>query len=107
MGDGTDESKAKMQKAIYQFWDYTGEMFSPSEEEIQLESHSIPQVAQLKESWQQTIASTLTEAGLAFPLSSEKNWFQNGGKKGIHTEHLGFILADLQFMQRAYPNSEW
>lgn len=108
LGDGTEESKAKMQRAILQYWEYTGELFQPSDSELALQtSLSLPDLHRIKELWMQTVSDTIQESTLSFPLSTEKGWFQQGGKQGIHTEHLGFILAQLQYMQRAYPNSEW
>ena len=62
-------------------------------------------VSGIKEDWLYKIKSILKEATLDF--SSEKTWMQTGGKNGIHTEHLGFILAEMQFLQRAYPGLEW
>lgn len=108
LGDGTEESKERMQRAIYHFWDYAGEMFQASKSEEELtEGLQLPNLVELKEQWTHKISEILQEAGLAFPLSNDKAWYHQGGKKGIHTEHMGFILAELQFMQRAYPNSEW
>lgn len=107
LGDGTEESKTRMQQGIQQVYDYCGEMFeaSPSEKNLQNELH-LPDLNNLKERWMDTITSTLQEATLSFPLSKD-GWFHSGGKEGRHTEHLGFILSEMQFMQRAYPNLEW
>jgi ring-1,2-phenylacetyl-CoA epoxidase subunit PaaC len=108
LGDGTDESKQKMQHAIAEHWEYAGELFAPSNIELEMIEQGIaPNMEALKDVWQQKLAETIEEATLSFPLSNEKGWFQSGGKKGIHTEYLGFILADLQYMQKTYPNSEW
>ena len=108
LGDGTDESKQKMQNAIAEHWEYAGELFAPSNIELAMMEQGIaPNIATLKDAWQQKMAETIEEATLSFPLSNEKGWFQSGGKKGIHTEYLGFILSDLQYMQKTYPNSEW
>ncbi|MBL7772426.1 MAG: phenylacetate-CoA oxygenase subunit PaaC [Chitinophagaceae bacterium] len=108
LGDGTEESKENMQRAISNFWEYTGELFQPSAIETSLQKTlQLPDLNLIRDQWMEKISEVLQEATLSFPLSSEKGWFQQGGKTGIHSEHLGFILADLQFMQRAYPNSEW
>ena len=56
------------------------------------------------DSWKERVAAILQEATLKMP---DETWMQQGGKEGIHTEHLGYILAEMQFMQRAYPNMEW
>lgn len=108
LGDGTDESKEKMQKAIYSFWEYTGEMFSPSEIELALINEGIAiDISKLKEAWLGIVRNTIEESHLGFPLSAENAWFQQGGKKGMHTEYLGFVLAELQYMQKTYPGAEW
>ena len=104
LGDGTEESKRRMQKAIDDLWPYTGEMFIPAEFETKLENSVSINVSNIKNDWLDKIKAILKEATLAIP---EDGWMQSGGKKGIHTEHLGYILAEMQFMQRAYPGLEW
>ena len=92
---------------MFQFiFDEKGEFTILIELEM-IEQGIAPNMEALKDVWQQKLAETIEEATLSFPLSNEKGWFQSGGKKGIHTEYLGFILADLQYMQKTYPNSEW
>ena len=61
----------------------------------------------LKPLWEKTIAETLQEASIAYPLNKEGAWFHKGGKDGIHTEHLGFLLAEMQYLQRSYPGASW
>jgi ring-1,2-phenylacetyl-CoA epoxidase subunit PaaC len=63
-----------------------------------------PDPASLQAEYRQFTNSVLHEAGLKIP---ENNWMQSGGKKGVHTEYMGFMLAELQYMQRAYPNMTW
>jgi len=106
LGDGTEESHRRMQEAIAALWPYTGELFRPSEAEEALEAQgiSVP-LAAVRELWMQRIASVLDEATV--PVPDPGVWMHEGGKEGRHTEHLGYILAELQFMQRAYPNMEW
>lgn len=106
LGDGTAESQQRMQKAIAELWPYTGELFIPASYELAAAKANFgvdPVV--LKESWYQKIQEIFAEATVTMPPVG--NWSQSGGKDGIHTEHLGFILAELQFMQRAYPGVEW
>jgi ring-1,2-phenylacetyl-CoA epoxidase subunit PaaC len=91
LGDGTDESKNKIEKAIDYLWPYTGELFSGTDQSIEL-------------NWNKKVEVIFNEATLTMPT---KTWMQEGGLNGIHTEHLGFILAEMQHLQRAYPNSEW
>jgi ring-1,2-phenylacetyl-CoA epoxidase subunit PaaC len=105
LGDGTDESHAKMQRAIDDLWMYTGEMFDPDETEVALAEEGIAcDARRLVPAWRNTIATVLTEATLSVP---DKGWMQQGGKRGIHTEHLGRMLATMQSMQRAYPGAQW
>jgi len=100
LGDGTDESKQRMLHAIEELWRYTGEMFDP----VEYEMISKINYSQLQQAWVEKVKVVFDEAGLPVP---EKTFMQKGGKTGTHTEHLGYILADLQYLQRAYPNSEW
>ena len=108
LGDGTAESKQKIQQAIAKYWEYTGELFAPSAVENEMIHEGIaPNIASLKTAWENLIMQTIEEATLSYPLSIEGGWFQQGGKKGIHTEYMGLILAELQYMQRVYPGNEW
>jgi ring-1,2-phenylacetyl-CoA epoxidase subunit PaaC len=100
LGDGTEESHQRIVKAIDELWRYTGEMFMPAE----YEKETGVDFELLKEEWNKKVTSIFEEATLSIP---EKIFMQSGGKTGTHTEHLGYILAELQYMQRAYPNSEW
>lgn len=100
LGDGTDESRRRMQEAVQNLWRYTGEMFIPAFYEVALGINP----AAIRESWTKQVSQTLTEATLQIP---EKTFMQQGGKTGIHTEELGFILAEMQYLQRTYPGAEW
>jgi ring-1,2-phenylacetyl-CoA epoxidase subunit PaaC len=105
LGDGTEESHEKMQHAINELWMYTGELFIASEsEKAMAASGEGVDLGQLASLWMSRVSDVLTEATLTIPTGS---WMQQGGKKGIHSEHLGYILAEMQFMQRAYPGMEW
>jgi ring-1,2-phenylacetyl-CoA epoxidase subunit PaaC len=105
LGDGTEESKKRMEKAVTALWPYTGEMLVPAAFESDLENRVCIDVSSIKDDWQKKIKTVLDDATIDFP--DEKAWMQSGGKNGIHTEHLGFILAEMQFMQRSYPGLEW
>ncbi len=108
LGDGTDESKQKMQQAINELWSYTGELFDASDIEKQMQEAGIaPDIALLKPMWEQLITETLEEATLSFPIQLQGAWFQKGGKTGVHTEYMGFILTELQYLQKSYPGLEW
>jgi len=105
LGDGTEISHKKMQNAIDDLWTYTDELFhTTNADEIMIKKGVGVNVIKLKESYYAIVSALLKEATLEVP---ESKWFQKGGKQGIHTEHLGFILSDLQYMQRTYPNMEW
>jgi ring-1,2-phenylacetyl-CoA epoxidase subunit PaaC len=105
LGDGTEESRARMLKAIDALWMYTGELFRPAPYEAVLEAAgvSVP-VEALEGPWMEHVTKVFDAADLSVPKAPA---FQAGGKTGAHSEHLGYILAELQFMQRAYPNSTW
>ena len=101
LGDGTEESKKRLLKAVDELWMFTGELFEPASYELNINIDFIF----LKENWNKKIRSVFEEATIDVP--AETSWYQSGGKIGNHSEHLGFILAEMQFLQRAYPNSEW
>ncbi len=98
LGDGTYESKNRMTNAIDELWRYTGEMFNTAEYEI------FTNVSSLKEDWLKNVNEVFGMATLTVP---QNIFMQSGGKLGIHTEHLGYILTELQYLQRTYPNSQW
>jgi ring-1,2-phenylacetyl-CoA epoxidase subunit PaaC len=105
LGDGTQESHSRMLRAIDELWMYTGELFQTSGYEQQTAKEGIgTDVSLLKANWEEKIKEIFSEATLPVP---EKVFMQSGGKDGKHTEHLGYILTELQYMQRTYPNSLW
>jgi ring-1,2-phenylacetyl-CoA epoxidase subunit PaaC len=105
LGDGTQESNERMQKAIATLWQYTGEMFVPSDYEKALEAENIIcEVALLKDAWMEKVKTIFEEATLSIP---ENTFMQTGGKSGAHSEKLGYILAEMQYLQRVYPEAEW
>ncbi len=105
LGDGTQESHNRMLIAIDELWRYTGEMFVPLKYEIQTAEEGTGfNCTLLKAEWMQKVKLIFQEATLPVP---ENIFMQTGGKAGTHTEHLGFILAELQYVQRAFPNSTW
>ena len=106
LGDGTTESHERMQNALSYLWPYTGEMFrmSPYEKE-ESARHVAPALEELEVEWQEGVRKTLEEATLEVPDPS--SWMHTGGKTGTHTEHLGILLSEMQFLQRAYPGQQW
>ncbi|MEI8133485.1 MAG: 1,2-phenylacetyl-CoA epoxidase subunit PaaC [bacterium] len=105
LGDGTDESHARMQTAVNELWMYTGEMFEQDEVEKDLIQANIAcDTSALKEKWIAKVTNALTEATLTTPPIG---YNQTGGRNGVHSENLGFILAELQYLPRAYPDATW
>ena len=106
LGDGTSESHLRILNAIEDLWMFTGELFKPADYEPEAAEKGFGvNVALLKNDWLQNVKTVFEEATL--PMPDENAWMQTGGKNGRHTEHLGFILADMQFLQRTYPSCEW
>jgi ring-1,2-phenylacetyl-CoA epoxidase subunit PaaC len=105
LGDGTQESHSRMLNAISELWMFTGELFRPAPYEKDLSGEGISvSPGQLEAPWTERLNAVFTQAGLEVPVLPA---FQSGGKTGIHSEHLGYLLAELQFLQRAYPGSTW
>lgn len=105
LGDGSAESHGRMAKALSALWPYTGEMFmDDATDHAMAEAGIAPLPSSLKPAWDETVARVLDEANLTHPGEA---WQHKGGKAGIHSEHLGFILAEMQFLQRAYPGAAW
>jgi ring-1,2-phenylacetyl-CoA epoxidase subunit PaaC len=105
LGDGTDESYTRMQNAINDYWAFTGELFEMSVVDTAAANSGIGvNLGSIKAQWQQRVEAVISEATLTIPKEA---WMQSGGKDCRHSEHLGYILAELQFMQRAYPNMQW
>jgi ring-1,2-phenylacetyl-CoA epoxidase subunit PaaC len=100
LGDGTKESRDRMLQALDTLWCYTGEWFEPAAYEIAL---SID-IQKIKEKWLVTVTDTLSEATLPLPGDT---FMHKGGKTGLHSEHLGYLLATMQYLQRTYPGNEW
>lgn len=100
LGDGTKESNQRMQQALDFLKDYTGEVFIAAnyEQAMQID------MATIQKKWEEKVAAVLNEAMLSF---STNNFSHTGGKTGKHTEHLGYILTEMQYLQRTYPNATW
>jgi ring-1,2-phenylacetyl-CoA epoxidase subunit PaaC len=98
LGDGTAESHARAQAALDLLWPYTGEMFEPDSSGIG------PDPAGFRAEWDAALADILTQATLTRPRDG---WMQTGGRAGRHSEHLGPLLAELQYLQRVHPGASW
>lgn len=109
LGDGTDESHGRMENAMEDLWKFTGELFQPAAFETELVQQGIAvDIAALQSSWNEKVSAVLAEATLTGDEGKrQKAWMQTGGKEGRHTEHLGFLLAEMQYLQRVYPDSTW
>lgn len=106
LGDGSEQSRGMMQRALDDMWMYTGELFqSDSVDQAMVDQGVAPDPAVLRSQWTIYIASIFQEATLSLPPTSA--WMQKGGKQGVHTENLGYLLAEMQFLQRAYPGAKW
>lgn len=106
LGDGTEESHDRLLNALDELWMFTGELFIP----VPYESDAVKagigvDVSALKATWEQRVNEIFEEATIS--MSTTSSWMQSGGKEGVHTEHMGFILAEMQYMQRVYPGCEW
>ena len=105
LGDGTDESHRRVQDAIDNLWTYTGELFETDEIDQNMQAEwEAPDLAVLSEHWHRQINGLLARATLQKP---EDGWMDSGGKQGHHSEHLGYILAEMQSLQRTYPGANW
>ena len=105
LGDGTSESHQRVQKSIDVLWRYHSDLFYEDEVDLALVSENIaPSFKEIKKEFNQHVLAVLEEATLKLP---DNNWEFKGGRKGMHSEHLGHLLAEMQYMQRAYPNMEW
>ena len=105
LGDGTQESNTKVQEALDTIWQFTNELFEMDEIDKELLNNGIGvNNTELRNPWNEIVNSTLQKAKLKRP---EDGYMATGGKKGIHTEYLGFLLAEMQFLQRAYPDAKW
>jgi ring-1,2-phenylacetyl-CoA epoxidase subunit PaaC len=105
LGDGTDESHARVERALAGLWPYTAEFFAADAVDRAMADARIGiDPSSLQASWHATVIEVLREATLAEPSASG---FRSTGKFGVHSEHLGFVLTEMQFLQRAYPGGKW
>jgi ring-1,2-phenylacetyl-CoA epoxidase subunit PaaC len=105
LGDGTEESHARVQTALDSLWPYTVELFAEDELDKAMADQGVaPRLAEVKSAWQRHIDEILAEATLLRPKDRPHAWH---GKRGQHSEHLGYILAEMQHLQRSYPGARW
>jgi ring-1,2-phenylacetyl-CoA epoxidase subunit PaaC len=104
LGDGTGESHARAAAALDRLWRFTGEFFDAGTEETLIAAGILPDPAGIRPRWDATVAHVLAAATLDPPRDG---WTHEGGRRGVHTEHLGHMLAVMQHLQRAYPGATW
>ena len=105
LGDGTAVSHEKVQTALNDLWMYSGELFEMNDFEKEMANEGIGvDLEKLKPLWHQKVDDILKTATITKP---DNNWMQSGGKTGKHSEHLGFILSEMQYLQKTYPGQEW
>jgi ring-1,2-phenylacetyl-CoA epoxidase subunit PaaC len=105
LGDGTSESHERAQRALNELWPFTNELCTADALDLEmLENGVAPDLAHLQRAWSARVDEVLTEATLARPAAQSYRWF---GKRGEHGEHLGYVLADMQFLQRSFPGATW
>jgi ring-1,2-phenylacetyl-CoA epoxidase subunit PaaC len=97
LGDGTEESHRRIHTALNDLWSFTGEMFTAA-------PYELDGPIAIKDEWMHRVETVFTEARLELP---KQTWMQSGGKEGRHTEHMGYLLTEMQYLQRAYPNAPW
>ncbi len=102
---GTEESRTRLENALENIWEYSGDLFELVENEDDLaENGIVPNHQNFRKEWRNQVEQNLGKLGMQIP---ENPFMQKGGRKGIHTEYFGYILCELQYMQRAYPGCEW
>jgi len=105
LGDGTEESHARVQSALDRLWPYTVELFAEDDlDRLMADRGVAPRLSEVQAAWSARIDEILTAATLSRPKDRPHSWH---GKRGQHSEHLGYILAEMQHLQRAYPGARW
>lgn len=105
LGDGTPESHDRVQQSLDNLWRYTGELFAgDAVDDTFQHDWQGPDLEQLHAKWRDNVAAVVKEATLTLP---EDQWMDAGGRSGRHSEHFGYLVAEMQFMQRAYPGAQW
>jgi ring-1,2-phenylacetyl-CoA epoxidase subunit PaaC len=105
LGDGTEESHARAQRALDELWRFTGELFEVDEVEHRLVDAGVAaEASALREPWRSEVARVIGDATLRLP---DDGFMQRGGRSGRHTEHLGHLLAEMQIVARSFPGAQW
>ncbi len=105
LGDGTELSHERVQQSLDDAWRYTGEMFDADEIDALIQDQfDGPDLLDVETLWRRDVEKTVAEATLRLP---DDQWMASGGKQGQHSEHLGFLLAEMQYLQRSFPGATW
>ncbi len=105
LGDGTDKSHARVQESLHRLWRYSGELFDgDAVDEILRQEFNGPDLVSIREQWRAGLQTLLATATLTVP---EDQWMDSGGRQGRHTEHFGYLLAEMQYLQRSFPGASW
>ena len=105
LGDGTDDSHQRVQASLDELWRFTGEMFVSDEVDVAIRDNlDGPDLDAIEVRWRHDVEDVIAEATLQLP---EDEWMARGGKQGQHSEHFGFLIAEMQFLQRSYPGASW
>jgi ring-1,2-phenylacetyl-CoA epoxidase subunit PaaC len=105
LGDGTEESHNRVQQSLDDLWKYTGEMFAPDDFDDDMRAvFNGPHLEIIEAQWRKDVRAIVEEATLKMP---DDQWMAGGGKAGRHSEHMGYLLAELQHLQRTYPGATW
>ncbi len=105
LGDGTEFSRERVQASLDNAWRYTGEMFTGDDIDVAFQrDFDGPNLNAIRDLWKRDVERTVTEATLRLP---DEQWMVSGGKQGQHSEHLGFLLAEMQYLQRSFPSATW
>ena len=106
LGDGTEESHERIQSSVNELWMFTDDLFQTDEvDELLIAENIAPDLKMIKEKWKKNVEEILLKATLVIPQIN--NFMRVGSRHGKHTEHLGYILAEMQFLPRAYPGTKW
>jgi ring-1,2-phenylacetyl-CoA epoxidase subunit PaaC len=105
LGDGTPESHQRVQQSLDSHWQFSGELFAEDDTDVVIrEKFNGPDLAAIRESWRTDVADIIARATLEMP---EDGWMASGGRSGQHSEQFGFLIAEMQTLQRSYPGLEW
>jgi ring-1,2-phenylacetyl-CoA epoxidase subunit PaaC len=105
LGDGTEESHERLQNAINDLWMFTADMFDMDEvDAILIKEGIVPDLAKVKSAWEKRVNEVLAQSTIKIPATAFR---QKGSREGKHSEHLGFLLAEMQYVHRAYPGAKW